>query len=100
MHGKQWGITDRCRTSRNGGCGWRKLADFIPDSDRERTVYVVADLYGCFRLPASRVPEVLDSELWTHEVYVAGSDVDWLMGIKQENVFLQGKTAAWLWANS
>jgi hypothetical protein len=74
--------------------GWRKLTDFIPESDRERTVYVVSDLYGYFRLPASRVPEVLDSELWTHEVYVVGSDVDWLVGIKHENVFLQGKTAA------
>lgn len=74
--------------------GWRKLADFIPESERERTVYVAADLYGCFRLPASRVPAVLDSELWAHEVYVVGSEIDWLVGFKHENVFLQGKAAA------
>jgi hypothetical protein len=74
--------------------GWKKLADFIPESERrEHHVYVAADLYGCFRLPASRVAELLDSGLWTHEVYVVGGDVDWLVGFKHENVYLQGKAA-------
>jgi hypothetical protein len=74
--------------------GWQKLADFIPESEREHAVYVAADLCGCFRLPASRVAEVLGSGLWTHEVYVVGGDVDWLVGFKHENVYLQGKAAA------
>jgi hypothetical protein len=74
--------------------GWQKLVDFIPENERERMVYLVADLHGYFRLPASRVPAVLDSQLWTHEVYIVGSDIDWLVGIKHENVFLQGKATA------
>jgi hypothetical protein len=74
--------------------GWRKLASFIPEDEREHHVYVAADLYGYFRLPASRTAEVLDSGLWTHEVYVVGANVDWLAGVKHEWVYLQGKAAA------
>jgi hypothetical protein len=36
---------------------------------------------------------VLDSRVWTHEVYVVGADVDWLVGCKHERVCLQGKAA-------
>jgi hypothetical protein len=74
--------------------GWKRVADFIPESERKQAVYMATDLYGFFQLPAVRVPEALDSGLWTHEVYVVGGDVDWLVGFKHEKVFLQGKAVA------
>ena len=71
--------------------GWKKLATFIPEVERQGTVYLAADLYGMFRLPADRVAELLASDVWTHEVFVVGATVEWLVGINHENVFLQGE---------
>ena len=78
------------------GEGWHGLGQLVPPSDTMRDVYVATDLYGFFRVPATRVSELLDTSLWSHEVYVVGLDIDWLVGVKHEYVFAQGKAAALL----
>jgi hypothetical protein len=72
---------------------WQRLAEFIPAAERGKIVYVVTDIYGYFRAPAFRVSELLQTTLWSHEIYIVGSDFDWLVGAKHDRLFLQGRAA-------
>jgi hypothetical protein len=73
--------------------GWQKLAQMIPAADARKDVYVAADLCGYFRAPASRVRELIDARIWTHEVYLVGVGMDWLVGVKHDRLFSQGRAA-------